>query len=394
MKPRALRGLLCALALTVPAGVGAHPMGNFSISHYAAIRIEPDALRLRYLVDLAEIPTFQVLQESPLPMEPHHPAAQAYMARAAETLRDGLTLELDGRRLALQVESSDLILPPGAGGLPTLKIGVVYRATLAPAETAAALVLTYRDANYPGRAGWKEIVASVVPGVTLIESTAPEQDRSRELTDYPTDPAEQPAPGSRGTGRLRARGRPGLGRPPGPDAGKPARGPVTAGARRKRSVARGPSWDDAAGPNDAGDRASGGARAGRPRPGARQFRSGNPRPGRERPRGPARRFHRIDRRPTVRIRDGPVRPGGGGKPGCVPRARARPWQDRRGSVPGGVAGHGAARAPPRTRGDRVPHHRRVPARDRHALRLAPCRTRAHVPVAGCRVGRFSSRSSA
>jgi nickel/cobalt transporter (NicO) family protein len=109
-----------------------------------------------------------------------------------ETLGDALTLELDGRRLALRVESSDLIFPPGAGGLPTLKIGVVYRASLPPAEPSAALVLTYRDANYPGRAGWKEIVASAAPGLTLVESTAPERDRSGELTDYPTDPAESP----------------------------------------------------------------------------------------------------------------------------------------------------------------------------------------------------------
>jgi hypothetical protein len=34
-------------------------MGNFSISHYTAIQIEPGVIRLRYLVDLAEIPTFQ-----------------------------------------------------------------------------------------------------------------------------------------------------------------------------------------------------------------------------------------------------------------------------------------------------------------------------------------------
>ena len=48
-------------------------MGNFSISHYTAIQIEPDAVQLRYLVDLAEIPTFQALQESALSTDPQHP---------------------------------------------------------------------------------------------------------------------------------------------------------------------------------------------------------------------------------------------------------------------------------------------------------------------------------
>ena len=66
------RVVLGALALAVPAGASAHPMGNFSISHYTAIQIEPDTVRLRYLVDLAEIPTFQALQESALL---HRPAA-------------------------------------------------------------------------------------------------------------------------------------------------------------------------------------------------------------------------------------------------------------------------------------------------------------------------------
>jgi ABC-type nickel/cobalt efflux system permease component RcnA len=167
-------------------------MGNFSISHYAAIEIEPSVVRLRYVVDLAEIPTFQALQEFPLPLEPEHPAVEAYRARTAETLRDALALEVDGLRLTLQLESSDLAFPPGAGGLPTLRIGAVYRATPPPAEPAAVRVLTYRDANYSGRAGWKEIVARGALGVRLIESTVPERDQSRELTDYPTDPAESP----------------------------------------------------------------------------------------------------------------------------------------------------------------------------------------------------------
>ncbi|HVR16660.1 MAG TPA: hypothetical protein VMS25_09885, partial [Candidatus Limnocylindrales bacterium] len=42
----------------------AHPLGNFSISHYSAIRIGKDAVELRYIIDMAEIPTFQEMQEN------------------------------------------------------------------------------------------------------------------------------------------------------------------------------------------------------------------------------------------------------------------------------------------------------------------------------------------
>ena len=47
-----------------PLPSSAHPMGNFSISHYAGIRVEPDYIELRYLIDMAEIPTFQEMQQN------------------------------------------------------------------------------------------------------------------------------------------------------------------------------------------------------------------------------------------------------------------------------------------------------------------------------------------
>jgi ABC-type nickel/cobalt efflux system permease component RcnA len=192
MRASRLAGLLAVLALVAPARASAHPMGNFSISHYAAIQVEPDGVRLRYALDLAEIPTFQVLQGEGLPAEPEHPGVRAYLARTVEALADALTIELDGRRLALRSEGFELIFPPGAGGLPTLKLGVVYRAALPRSDGPATMVLAYRDGNYAERAGWKEIVATAAPGVTLVASTVPERDRSRELSDYPTDPAEAP----------------------------------------------------------------------------------------------------------------------------------------------------------------------------------------------------------
>ena len=126
-------------------------------------------------------------------------------------------------------EGAELLFPPGAGGLPTLKLGVVYRAALPRSDRPPVSTLTYRDGNYPERAGWKEIVATTAPGVTLVSSTVPEQDRSRELTDYPIDPAESPPLARRGPGRLRTRRRsptavapPWHRRPPGPDETRPS----------------------------------------------------------------------------------------------------------------------------------------------------------------------------
>jgi nickel/cobalt exporter len=192
MRARGIARLLWALALAAPLPAAAHPMGNFSISHYSAIQVEPEGIRLRYVLDLAEIPTFQTLQDAALRPDPEDPAVRAYAARAVETLADGLLVELDGRRLVLRVESSDVIFPPGAGGLPTLKLGAVYRAALPAPERGTPSTLTYRDRNYPERAGWKEIVVTGTAGVVMLASTAPDGDRSRALTDYPTGPAASP----------------------------------------------------------------------------------------------------------------------------------------------------------------------------------------------------------
>jgi ABC-type nickel/cobalt efflux system permease component RcnA len=169
----------------------AHPLGNFSISQYTAIRLGRDTIELRYVVDLAEIPTFQEIQEMGIVPEVGHASLPPYLARKAESLREGLRLEIDDRRVPLRTERRDVIFPPGVGGLPTMKLGVVYRGTL-PAERGARARLHYRDGNYPDRAGWKEIIAVAGPGATILSASVPARDRSRELSDYPTDLLDSP----------------------------------------------------------------------------------------------------------------------------------------------------------------------------------------------------------
>ena len=60
---------------------------------------------------------------------------------------------------------------------------------------AGAHQLSYFDNNFPGRAGWKEIVVlgDVLGGrSTIVGSSAPDVDRSQELTNYSTDLLNSP----------------------------------------------------------------------------------------------------------------------------------------------------------------------------------------------------------
>src|SRR5258708_13593207 len=53
---------LALLALFGAALAAAHPMGNFSVSHYARFELTAQGIQLTYVLDLAEIPTFELLR--------------------------------------------------------------------------------------------------------------------------------------------------------------------------------------------------------------------------------------------------------------------------------------------------------------------------------------------
>ena len=131
--PASLAAVIATVAaMLLPCAAAAHPMGNFSINHYAAIAVTPARVELRYLIDMAEIPTFQEMHEHGFAADPADPRLASYLNAKCSALRDNLTLEADGKRLVLRELGHDAIFPPGAGGLPTMKLGMRLVAALAP----------------------------------------------------------------------------------------------------------------------------------------------------------------------------------------------------------------------------------------------------------------------
>jgi len=45
----------------------AHPMGNFSVNHYAKIKVDQGSIEIKYLIDMAEIPTLLLRPTPPGP---------------------------------------------------------------------------------------------------------------------------------------------------------------------------------------------------------------------------------------------------------------------------------------------------------------------------------------
>ena len=181
---------LLALVLLPVRLCFAHPMGNFSVNHYTKITIQSNGIQLQYFIDLAEIPTYQEFQQYNISSTDQAGIAQFLEKRGSELL-NGLGLRADGQALKLNLVSKGVIFPPGAGGLPTMKMGYVFHAAFPHPSSVSGAQLTYTDNNYPGHAGWKEIVASGASSL-LLTSSVPSRDRSDELSNYPTDMLSSP----------------------------------------------------------------------------------------------------------------------------------------------------------------------------------------------------------
>ena len=71
------RRLRFSLLLISAAALFAHPMGNFSVSHYAKFNVTTRGIQLQYALDLAEIPTFELLKQWELERTSPRPKLEA-----------------------------------------------------------------------------------------------------------------------------------------------------------------------------------------------------------------------------------------------------------------------------------------------------------------------------
>jgi nickel/cobalt exporter len=134
--------LVAAAALLAPAVASAHPLGNFTINRFARVEVAGHQLYVRYVLDLAEIPTYQARQDGVDPA--------VYARRVAR----GLRVTVDGRAVTLQPVARALAFPRGVAGLHTMRLELILRGP----QVTGTESLAVHDTNYAGRIGWKEIV--------------------------------------------------------------------------------------------------------------------------------------------------------------------------------------------------------------------------------------------
>ena len=237
------RAALIAAVLLLLGGAStahAHPLGNFSVNHLSTVSISADRVEVRYVLDQAEIPT---VQERGL-------GRAEVLRRKLDEIGRGLHLDADGRAVALRPSGrAELTFPVGAGGLSTTRLEVTLDAAV-DSPTRVSL----KDDTFPGRIGWKAIVAAPGEG-TAVRTNTPGGDPTRGLRSYPQGLLDTPldereahfsvAPGS---GTLVAPRRPG---------GEPVESRAATGAGRADEAAGRPGADDAGGARGAASRSDG-----------------------------------------------------------------------------------------------------------------------------------------
>ena len=229
---RAIGILLVGMAAFAVPGLiaappaSAHPLGNFTVNRYSGLLLSPGRFQLTYVLDMAEIPTFQ---ETPnidtngdgtiTPQE-----RQSWADRTAPDLLRGLSLTAGGRPVDLSASSDSMRFRQGQGGLPILYFTAVFSGLIPSAGD-----LRYEDRNYLDRIGWKEITAASADGVAISGSNVPIASVSHELLAYPVSLLSSPLHVTSASLSFRPGHGSGVGSVPEADGGSVDGSPVSSG---------------------------------------------------------------------------------------------------------------------------------------------------------------------
>ena len=183
---------LASLMLWAPIAQ-AHPLGNFTINHYAGLQVSSDRIGVDYVLDMAEIPAFQEIRQIDRKADVSN--TRNYAIKKCNEVNSQLNLNLNQIPLPLNLKSSNVEFPDGMGGLSTLRLTCDFEHELTTELTPSDIAqkspsIEFNDHLYPDRLGWREITVTTqdLPFQGDVTSTS----LSKRLTDYPTDLLSSP----------------------------------------------------------------------------------------------------------------------------------------------------------------------------------------------------------
>ena len=162
-------------------------MGNFSVNNFSRIEIEKNQIRLRTVLDMAEIPTFQESQEIDTDKNGtlSNEELSAYLEKITPAYLENLKLSVDNQPLQIRLTAKNISLPIGSGNLHTLRVEWDFLADVQIKEEIHRL--KFENSNFKERVGWNEIVIGRAAEINIFDSTAFGSEVTNELKTYPED---------------------------------------------------------------------------------------------------------------------------------------------------------------------------------------------------------------
>lgn len=177
--------ILASAALILPATAFSHPLGNFSSNQLVQVAVGEEEAAVTYVLDLAEIPTFQQVQRFDTDGDERIAGAEETALEQdlfADVLPE-LSLSVDGEPVELGAPTAvELSFPPGQGGLDVTRLEASFLAPLAELPS----IIEVENLAFEDRVGWSAIQA--IPGSgTAVTSDRQVTDPTDGLRSYPSD---------------------------------------------------------------------------------------------------------------------------------------------------------------------------------------------------------------
>ena len=170
---RRFRGAIASLfAVFVVAGTGvagAHPLGNFTVNHLTRLIVRDGRVHVRYVLDLAEIPSFAVFRAIDPQARPADDRLARWASEKAREIQPSLALRIDETVRTPRLDRVAVTTRAGAAGLRTIYLRAEYALQLVPGRHQIA----FHDDTESGRIGWHDVVL------------ADEREPTDELRSYP-----------------------------------------------------------------------------------------------------------------------------------------------------------------------------------------------------------------
>ncbi|MCF6287122.1 MAG: sulfite exporter TauE/SafE family protein, partial [Candidatus Hydrogenedentes bacterium] len=173
--------------LLAPLTAWPHPLGDFSINQYFIVDGTEPALRIHYLLDVAEIPSFTELDllDTNFDSEISKPEVDTYLAQRIPQLVEHLHLRVDGAPTPLTLLRHKLILLQGNAGMVVFNILLELEARELSWPPSGPISVSVASENYPQEQGTRECL--ILPGSAMVDTTvAPQGTQKRvPLEDLP-----------------------------------------------------------------------------------------------------------------------------------------------------------------------------------------------------------------